>query len=62
MSTNFALSLDMLCELLYLHVHVSTLVGNPIVSDISIVRILMIYDTQANLKVLNMIDFDAILE
>lgn len=62
MSTYIASSLDMLCESLYLHVHVSTLVGDSIVEYRLCVVTLMRYDAQTNLKVLNMIDFDAILE
>ncbi|WMV30894.1 hypothetical protein MTR67_024279 [Solanum verrucosum] len=63
-STYFASSLDILCESLDLPVHVSTPVGDSVVVDrmyrLCIVT-LMGYNTHADLKVLNMVDFDVIL-
>ncbi|XP_069145670.1 uncharacterized protein [Solanum lycopersicum] len=63
-STNFAPSLDILCESLYLPIRVSTPVGDSVVVD-QVYRLcsvtLMGYDTHANLKVLEMIYFDVIL-
>ncbi|XP_069154406.1 uncharacterized protein [Solanum lycopersicum] len=63
-STYFAPSLDILCESLDLPIRVSTPVGDSVVVD----RVyhlctvtLMGYDTHADLKVLDMIDFDVIL-
>ncbi|XP_069152102.1 uncharacterized protein [Solanum lycopersicum] len=63
-STYFAPSLDILCESLDLPIRISTPVGNSIVVNrvyrLCIVT-LMGYDTHADLKVLDMIDFDVIL-
>ncbi|XP_049348112.1 uncharacterized protein LOC125812663 [Solanum verrucosum] len=63
-STYFVSSLDIVCESLDLPVHVSTPVGDSVVVDrvyrLCIV-ILMGYDTHADLKVLDMVDFDVIL-
>ncbi|XP_015162433.1 uncharacterized protein [Solanum tuberosum] len=63
-STYFASSPYILCEYLDLPVHVSTLVGDSVVADrvyrLCIVT-LMGYDTHADLKVLDMVDFDVIL-
>ena len=64
MSTYFAPSLDILCESLDLPIRVSTPVEDSIVVD-WVYRLckvtLMVYDTHADLKVLDMIDFDVIL-
>ena len=64
MSTYFAPSLDILCESLDFPIHVSILVGDSVIVDrlyrLFIVT-LMGYDTHADLKVLDMIDFDVIL-
>ena len=64
MSTYFAPSLDILCESLDLPIRVSTPVGDSVVVD-RVYRLctvtLMGYDTHADLKVLDMIDFDVIL-
>ena len=64
MSTYFAPSLDILCESLDLPIRVSTPVGDSVVVD-QVYRLctvtLMGYDTHADLKVLEMIDFDVIL-
>ncbi|XP_015084222.1 uncharacterized protein LOC107027624 [Solanum pennellii] len=63
-STYFAPSLDILCESLDLPIRVSTPVGDFVVVD-RVYRLctatLMVYDTHAYLKVLDMIDFDVIL-
>ena len=63
-STYFAPSLDILCESIDLPIHVSTPIGDFVVVDrvhrLCIVT-LMGYDTHADLKVLDMIDFDVIL-
>ena len=65
MSTYFASSLDISCESLDLPIHDSNLVGDSIVVDrvyqLCIVT-LMGYDTHSDLKVLDMIDFDVILD
>ena len=64
MSTYFSPSLDILCESLDLPIRVSTPVGDFVVVD-RVYRFctitLMGYDTHADLKVLDMIDFDVIL-
>ena len=64
MSTYFSPSLDILCESLDLSIHVSTPVGDFVVVDqvyyLCIVTLIG-YDTHANLKVLDMVDFDVIL-
>ncbi|XP_069146071.1 uncharacterized protein [Solanum lycopersicum] len=63
-STYFAPSLDILCESLDLSIRVSTHVGDSVVVD-WVYRLctvtLMGFDTHADLKVLDMIDFDVIL-
>ncbi|XP_069146964.1 uncharacterized protein [Solanum lycopersicum] len=63
-STYFSPSLDILCESLDLPIRVSTPVGDSVVVD-RVYRLctvtLMGYDTHADLKVLDMIDFDVIL-
>ncbi|XP_069152883.1 uncharacterized protein [Solanum lycopersicum] len=63
-STYFAPSLDILCESLDLPIRVSTPIGDSIVVD-RVYQLctatLMGYDTHADLKVLDMIDFDVIL-
>ncbi|XP_015081239.1 uncharacterized protein LOC107024791 [Solanum pennellii] len=63
-STYFAPSLDILCESLDLSIRVSTPVADSVVVD-RVYRLctitLMGYDTHADLKVLDMIDFDVIL-
>ena len=64
MSRYFAPSLDILCESLDLPIRVSTPVGDSVVVD-RVYRLcnvtLMGYNTHADLKVLDMIDFDVIL-
>ena len=64
MSTYFAPSLDILCESLDLPIRVSTPIRDSIVVD-RVYQLctvtLMGYDTHADLKVLDMIDFDVIL-
>ena len=63
-STYFAPSLDILCESLDLPIRVSTPIRDSIVVD-RVYQLctatLMGYDTHADLKVLDMIDFDVIL-
>ena len=63
-STYFAPSLNILCESLDLPIRVSTPIGDSVVVD-QVYRLctvtLMGYDTHADLKVLEMIDFDVIL-
>ncbi|XP_069144625.1 uncharacterized protein [Solanum lycopersicum] len=63
-STYFSPSLDILCESLNLSIRVSTPVGDSVVVD-RVYRLctvtLMGYETHADLKVLDMIDFDVIL-
>ncbi|XP_027767800.1 uncharacterized protein LOC114074085 [Solanum pennellii] len=63
-STYFAPSLDILCESLDLPIRVSTPVGDSVVVD-RVYRLctvtLIEYDTHADLKVLDMIDFNVIL-